>query len=199
MNEKRAATLLGVASVLTLATIGFLGWRLYALSQGPSQEELAQQARASRQVTASTAQEGIDALLAMTLPDLQGKPQPFAQWQGKVRVINYWASWCPPCVEEMPLFSHLHEKYAAAGVQFVGVGMDETDKMLTFVARSPVSYPLLAGGPNPSGVPGLTVRGLPYTVVVDRDGKVLLSIYGGVKENDLVPLLDRLTATPQKG
>ncbi len=192
MNEKKAALLLGVTSVLTLATVGFLGYRMVGMTQIPSQEELAKQAKASRQVTTETAQAGIDALLKMTLPDLQGVPQALAQWNGKIRVINYWATWCPPCVEEMPFFSRLQERYAAQGVQFVGIGMDETAKMQAFVQKTPVSYPLLVGGTESNGNPALTLRGMPYTVVLDREGKVAFSIYGGVKENELEPVLSRL-------
>jgi len=193
MNEKKAMALLGFTSVLTLVTVGFLGYRLYTQSQIPTQDELAQQARASRQVSSETAQANIDALQQVTLVDLDGKPQPFAQWAGKVRVFNYWATWCPPCVEEMPMLSRLQSQYAAKGVQFVGIGMDEVDKMRTFVRQSPVSYPLLVGVTRPSDNPGLTVRGMPYTVVVDRAGKVAFSLYGAVKEADLDPLLSRLT------
>ena len=193
MNEKNASLLMGVTSVLTLVTVGFLGYRLYGLSQQPSQEELAQQARASRQVGPEAAQAGADALLAMTLPDLDGRPQPLVQWRGKVLVINYWASWCPPCIEEMPMFSRLHERHATAGVQFVGIGMDETEKMLAFVKKSPVSYPLLAGGTNPGGNPALTVKGLPYTVVLGRDGKVAFSRYGSVDEATLEAQLRQLS------
>lgn len=193
MNEKKAALLLGVTSVLTVATVGFLGYRLYTQSQMPSQDELAQQARAGRQVTAEAAQANIEALLKVTLPDLDGRPQPFAQWDGKVRVINYWATWCPPCIEEMPMFSRLQEQFAAQGVQFVGIGMDEVDKMQAFVKKMPVSYPLLVGVTRPSENPGLTVRGMPYTVVLDRNGKVALSLYGGIKEGELEPLLRQLT------
>ena len=185
MNEKKAA-------LLTLATVGFLGYRMVGMTQIPSQEELAKQAKASRQVTTETAQAGIDALLKMTLPDLQGAPQALAQWNGKIRVINYWATWCPPCVEEMPFFSRLQERYAAQGVQFVGIGMDETAKMQAFVQKTPVSYPLLVGGTESNGNPALTLRGMPYTVVLDREGKVAFSIYGGVKENELEPVLSRL-------
>lgn len=185
MNDKRATMLLGVSSVLTLVTVGYLGYRLYAQSQGPSQEELAQQVRASRQVSSDTAQTGADALLALTLNDLAGKPQPIAQWNGKVRVINYWASWCPPCVEEMPAFSRLQERYAAQGVQFIGIGMDEVEKMQAFVQKTPVAYPLLVGVTSRSDNPGLSVRGLPYTVVLDRSGKVVFSLYGSVKESEL--------------
>lgn len=193
MNEKHAATLLGVASVLTLATVGYLGYRMYAQSQMLSQEDLAQQARASRQVSGDAAQTGADALLALTLTDLQGKPQPFAQWQGKVRVINYWATWCPPCVEEMPMFSRLQERFAAQGVQFIGIGMDEIEKMQAFVQKSPVAYPLLVGVTSRSDNPGLMVRGMPYTVILDRAGKVAFSLYGGIKESELEPVLRQLT------
>ena len=193
MNEKKATMLLGFASVATLATVAFLGYRLYVQSQGPSQEELQQQARASRQVSGETAQANIEALLKVTLNDLDGKAQPFGQWNGKVRVINYWATWCAPCVEEMPMFSRLQTTYAAKGVQFIGIGMDEIEKMQAFVRKTPVGYPLLVGVTRPSENPGLTVRGMPYTVVLDRDGKVAFSLYGAVKEADLAPLLARLT------
>ena len=193
MTPRNAVVLLGVSSALTLATVGYLGYRLYAQSQGPSQEELAQQVRASRQVGNDVAQTAIDALLALTLNDLQGKPQPFAQWNGRVRVINYWASWCPPCVEEMPMFARLQERFGAQGVQFVGIGMDEPERMLEFLKKSPVNYPLLVGVTGRSDNPGLTVRGLPYTVVLDGGGKVVLSVYGGIKEEDLEPLLRKLT------
>lgn len=192
MNEKKATALLGVASMLTLATVGFLGYRLYGQSRMPTQDELAQQARASRQVSSETAQTNIEALLKVTLADLTGKPQPFAQWDGKVRVFNYWATWCPPCIEEMPVFSRLQERHAAKGVQFIGIGMDEVEKMQTFANKTPVSYPLLVGVTGPSENPGLTVRGMPYTVVLDREGKVAFSLYGAVKEADLEPLLKRL-------
>lgn len=193
MNEKKATMLLGFASFATLATVAFLGYRLYAQNQGPSPEELQQQARASRQVSGETAQANIEALLKVTLSDLDGKPQPFAQWEGKVRVINYWATWCPPCIEEMPMFSRLQATYAAKGVQFIGIGMDEVEKMQAFARKTPVGYPLLVGVTRPSENPGLTVRGMPYTVVLDRDGKVAFSLYGAVKEADLAPLLARLT------
>lgn len=193
MKERHASLLMGVTSVLTLVTVGFLGYRLYGLSQQPSPEDLAQQARASRQVVPEAAQTGVDALLAMTLPDLDGRPWQLSQWRGKVLVLNYWASWCPPCIEEMPMFSRLHERYVAAGVQFVGIGMDETEKMQAFVRKSPVSYPLLVGGTSPRGNPGLTVRGLPYTVVLGRDGKVAFSRYGSVDEATLESQLRQLS------
>ncbi|MCP5269168.1 MAG: TlpA family protein disulfide reductase [Zoogloeaceae bacterium] len=192
MKENRVIWLVGATSVLTLVSIGYLGYRIYGMSQLPSQEELAAQARMARQVAPEAAQAGIDALLAMNFTDLAGQPQPFAQWKGKVLVLNYWASWCKPCVEEMPMLSRVAEQFAAKGVQFVGVGLDETEKMQAFTNKTPVSYPLLAAGASPNGALGLTVRGLPYTVVLGRDGKVAYSVYGGIKEADLTPVLEKL-------
>lgn len=192
MKQQHIVWLAGVTSALTLATIAFLGYRVYGYTQQPSQEALLEQARLSRQVSSDTAQVGVDALLAMTLPDLDGRPWLLSQWKGKVLVINYWASWCPPCVEEMPMFSRLHGQYAAQGVQFVGIGLDETEKMQAFAKANAIAYPLLAAGTNPNGSPALTVRGLPYTVVLGRDGKVAFSRYGSVDEATLAPLLRSL-------
>jgi thiol-disulfide isomerase/thioredoxin len=177
------------AIVMALASVGWVALRVVDARRTPLVTELAQQARAAREVAPDTAQVGADALLAMMLPDLDGKPQALAQWRGKLLVLNYWASWCPPCIEEMPLFSQLHTQHAARGVQFVGIGLDETEKMRAFAAKTPVSYPLLAGGTAGSGTPGLSVRGLPYTVIVGRDGKVLFSRYGRVDAATLEPFL----------
>lgn len=197
MNEKKAIWLLGITSILTVITVGFLGYRIYMHLQMPSQDELNQAARIARQVTPEAAQESIDALLATTLTDLAGVPQPFDQWQAKLRVINYWATWCPPCIEEMPMFSRLHEQFAAQGVQFIGIGMDEPEKMRAFLAKTPVSYPVLVGVTGRSDNPGLSLRGMPYTVVLDRSGKVALSLYGGIQEGELAPLLRELLAKDQ--
>jgi thiol-disulfide isomerase/thioredoxin len=195
MKQQHVAWLLGGTTVLTLASIGFLGYRLYSFNQQPSQAALEAQARLSRQASPEAAQAQADALLAMTLPDLDGRLQPLSQWRGKVLVINYWASWCTPCVEEMPLLSRLNTKYADRGVQFIGIGLDEIAKMAAFVKTTSVSYPLLVGGINPAGQSGLTVKGLPFTLVLNSGGKVEFSQYGRVDDAMLEPVLQRLTAT----
>ena len=65
------------------------------------------------------------ALYAATFPDVQAKQQPLKQWQGKVAIINFWATWCPPCREEMPELSDLYEKYKDKGVMVIGISTDE--------------------------------------------------------------------------
>lgn len=150
---------------------------------------------ASAQPSVAQAQAAADALLTLTLPDLSGREQAFAQWRGKILVANFWASWCAPCLEEMPAFSRLHQRYAAQGVQFIGIGLDDAEKMRAFVAMTPVSYPLLVADPLGSAThPGLQVRGLPYTLVIDRNGRLASSRLGRLDEAILEATLQGLLA-----
>ena len=131
------------------------------------------------------------AIFALNLPDLGGRPQPVAQWRGKVLVVNYWASWCKPCVDEMPAFSRMNSRYASQGVQFVGIGLDDAGKLAAFVRTTPVSYPVLVASPA-EPTPGLQVKGLPYTVVIGRDGRIEMTRLGRMDEESLEPVLRRL-------
>ncbi|MCO5097587.1 MAG: TlpA family protein disulfide reductase [Rhodocyclaceae bacterium] len=112
-------------------------------------------------------------LLALTLPDLNGQPQSLAQWKGKVLVINFWATWCAPCREEMPEFSRISAKYALNGVQFVGISIDSADKVAEFQKEMQISYPLLIGNLDSldlSGDLGNRAKALPFTVILRPDG-----------------------------
>ena len=131
-------------------------------------------------------------LLATRLNDSAGKPQAIAQWQGKTLVINFWATWCPPCREEMPSFSRLQSKYAANGVQFVGIALDTADNVIKFSLQQPVSYPLLIADREGSELTrqlGNASLGLPYTVVLGPAGDVRMARLGRVSESELDALL----------
>ncbi len=194
MKQENALLLAVVAGVLTMATVGLLAYRLASQSGLPSGDSIPPALRAAPQPTAEQAQAEVDAIMALTLDDLDGHRQALAQWRGKVLVVNYWASWCKPCVEEMPALSRLQERYAAQGVQFVGIGIDEVDNMRRFVKATPVTYPLLVGPREASETPGLQVKALPYTVVIGRDGRFASSRLGRLDEEKLQPILDRLIA-----
>lgn len=190
MKQETALRVAIAAGVASLLTVGLLGYRLFnhsALETDVPPPGLS----SSLQQTPEAAQAAADAVLALTLPDLEGRPQPLAQWRGKILVLNYWASWCKPCVEEMPAFSRLNSHYAAWGVQFAGIGLDDVEKMRDFSSATPVSYPLLAAAAG-STTPGLQVKGLPYTVVIGRDGRVEASRLGRMDEAALEQVLRRL-------
>lgn len=193
MKQQHALGLAMAAAVATLATIGWLGYRLFEQSRLPA-TALPADLISSQQLTPEEGQAAADAVMTLTLPDLAGHPQAVAQWRGKVLVVNYWASWCAPCVEEMPAFSRLQEQYAAEGVQFVGIGVDELENMRTFSKARPVAYPLLAATPAISQTPGLQVKGLPYTLIIGRDGQIEGSRLGRLDETRLASILQRLTS-----
>ena len=130
----------------------------------------------------------VKALRMLSLPDLNGSQQAMAQWNGKILVINYWASWCAPCKEEMPAFSRLYDKHVSNGVQFVGISIDSPDKVRQFQKDSPVTYPLLLGSMDTmqvvSGL-GNPMQGLPFTVILDRQGEVHSTKLGRFSETVL--------------
>ena len=129
------------------------------------------------------------------LTDLNGQPQNFAQWRGKVLIVNYWATWCQPCREEMPGFSRLQDKYRDKGVQFVGISSDPPDKIIEFNKTTPVSYPLLIGDigiMESSAKLGNTRQGLPFTALFDRDGRLSATKLGRLSEPELERQLKEL-------
>ena len=190
MNERTALRLAVAAGVATLLTAGVLGYRQLSHT-GPESAGRPPGLISSQGLTPEEAAVAVDAIFALNLPDLDGRPQPLAQWRGKVLVVNFWASWCKPCVDEMPALSRLNSHFAPLGVQFVGIGVDDAEKLAAFIRTTPVSYPVLVA--SPAGMtPGLQVRGLPYTVVIGRDGRSAMARLGRVDEGSLEPVLRRL-------
>ncbi len=113
--------------------------------------------------------------MALTLPDLEGKTQALSQWRGKVLVANFWATWCPPCKEEMPEFSRISDKYASNGVQFIGISIDSAEKVAAFQKDVGVSYPLLISSLETLDLStdlGNRAKALPFTVILRSDGSV---------------------------
>jgi thiol-disulfide isomerase/thioredoxin len=120
--------------------------------------------------------------------DLQGRPLSLQQWSGKVMVVNFWATWCPPCREEMPGFSRLQKKYAANGVQFVGIGVDDADKIQQYQKEFPVDYPLAVAELDAMGLTaelGNATEGLPFTVFIDRTGRLHSAKVGRMSEPEV--------------
>lgn len=188
---KQALGLAVTAGVATLATIGWLGYRLIEQNRMPV-NDIPSALISSQQLSPAQEQAQADAVMGLTLPDLDGRPQAIAQWRDKILVVNYWASWCAPCVEEIPAFSRLQRQYAAQGVQFVGIGIDNVENMQAFVKATPISYPLLVADPAASQMPGLQIKGLPFTLVIGPDGRVKSSRLGRLDESRLNSILQRL-------
>lgn len=118
-----------------------------------------------------------------TLPDLDNVTHNSHEWDGKVVILNFWAAWCPSCRKETPTFVELQEKYAQAGVQFVGVAIDKKDAVQDFMDTYGVNYPMLIGEDNAIKVAkeyGDRFGALPFTVIINRQGKIHLAHRGGM-------------------
>jgi Peroxiredoxin len=137
------------------------------------------------------------ALLALVLPDADGHPQPLSQWRGKVLVVNFWATWCAPCREEMPQLVAAQSRDGAKGVQFVGIAVDDVDKVRAFSNDIKLNYPALIGGYGAielSKALGNELSALPFTIVLDRDGRVAHTQLGPLKPAKLDRLLAELVS-----
>lgn len=147
---------------------------------------------------AAPAATAVGALMQMSLPDTEGKPRKMSEWQGKTVLLNFWATWCPPCVSEMPELVQLQKDLAGKNLQVLGIGIDSQSNIRDFGSKHQISYPLLVGGMEGTAVSkqfGNDTGGLPFTVLITPDGKVQKTYMGRLDMQkvraDLAPLLAR--------
>jgi len=110
-----------------------------------------------------------------SLPDMSGTVRNSHEWDGKVVILNFWATWCPPCRKETPMFVEMQEQYGATGLQFIGIAIDNAEKVQDFMDTYGINYPILIGEDNAIKIAkdyGNRYGALPYTVVIDRNGNI---------------------------
>ena len=132
--------------------------------------------------------EAVAEMMRLRLPDVSGESRSLEQWRDGVLIVNFWATWCGPCRQEIPLLVRFQTKYASKGVQIVGISVDSADKVRQFALEYRVGYPLLIGSfavLDLSRRLGNTASALPYTVVFDRNGKVIRTRLGAITEIEL--------------
>ncbi len=121
------------------------------------------------------------------LMDLHGKPVHLADFRGKAVLLNFWATWCPPCKIEMPWFVDLQKQYGPQGLQIVGVAMDDGDahdKVAKFAQEMGLNYTVLLGNDKVADQYG-GVDALPTTYYIGRDGKIVTRVYGLVSHKEI--------------
>ncbi|MBU1427138.1 MAG: TlpA family protein disulfide reductase [Gammaproteobacteria bacterium] len=139
-------------------------------------------------------------LKSFSLPGLDGVIHNLAEWEGKVIILNFWASWCSPCLFEIRDFVSYQQQYKARGLQIIGVGLDDGTKLRNVQRTLEINYPVLVADPkkntdlmkswgNKSGI-------VPFSVVIDRNGQVVYSQHGPIDrdifDENILPLLDKI-------
>ncbi|MDD1620961.1 MAG: TlpA family protein disulfide reductase [Methylococcaceae bacterium] len=134
--------------------------------------------------------------LDFSFPDTSDKAQAIGQWRGKVLVINFWATWCPPCLTEISEFIKLQAEYQGKGLQFVGIAIEDKQPVLDYLKDINVNYPVLIAGDAGIALTqqlGNVISAVPFTVVVDRAGRIVFRQPGELTpaklREVLVPLL----------
>jgi peroxiredoxin len=114
---------------------------------------------------------------AFTLVDLTGKNVSLSDFKGKVVVLDFWATWCPPCRREIPDFISLQKQYASQGVQIIGIALDEPEKVQAFARDNGMNYPVLLGNDAITAKYG-GIEGIPTTFIIDKTGRIVNKFEG---------------------
>ncbi len=131
----------------------------------------------------------------ITLPDLDGNTRSIAAWRGQIVVLNFWATWCAPCREEIPALQAVDADYRSKGVQIVGIALDSVANSREFVEKLGIAYPILVGdAATLAALPklGNSKGGLPFTLVLDRSGRVARTHLGRIERDALERILGEL-------
>lgn len=136
-----------------------------------------------------------DTLPTFSFPDTEEKTHNISEWQGKTLVINFWATWCQPCLKEIPEFVQLQTQFATKNVQFIGIAIDELPAVARYKTAENMNYPVLIAsewdGFNLSQQLGNTANTVPYTVVVNPAGQIIYRHAGAVKKEDLLSVITK--------
>ena len=155
----------------------------------PARPSMSEPATAPRSATPVQGVRVGELMPSFALPDLDGMPVQFPErFKGKPLLINVWASWCAPCIEEMPELARFAARHADSGPQVVGLALDTPDAVLDFLGNVPVYYPIVieTPGPNDASVKLGNSQGLlPYSVLIDTQGRVLKQKLGPFKAGEI--------------
>lgn len=154
-----------------------------------------------QQTAPATTGPGIAALAVVsypefTLPDITGQERRFSEWQGKHRLVNFWATWCAPCRREIPLLKAFQDAHAADGFQVLGIAVDYPEEVNAYAATAAFNYPVLVGQEDAMSVAeasGIEFIGMPFTMIVAADGEYLSAYVGELHQQQLDRIVEVLT------
>ena len=134
-----------------------------------------------------------------SMRDLEGNIRNITDWKGKVVLLNFWATWCPPCLREIPDFIELQNKYKNSDFQIIGIAIDNIDAVKTFATENAMNYPVIPAETEAIELGqryGNTIGALPYSVFINRNGDVTHTIVGELDKITAEKILTSLNVKP---
>jgi peroxiredoxin len=144
--------------------------------------------------------ETINPIIGKTRPefammDIEGNIRNIKDWDGQIVLLNFWATWCPPCLEEIPDFIEIQQDLDKRGFQIIGIAVDNEENVREFANEMEMNYPVLAGEMEAIELSqryGNTIGGLPFSAIIDKNGKVTHTITGELSRERLISILKQL-------
>jgi len=130
------------------------------------------------------------------LPDVSGTYHELTEWDGKNRILNFWATWCAPCRREIPLLKAFQDEQGGNGFQVIGIAVDFPEPVAHYAEAAEFNYPILVGEQDAMAVAessGVEFVGLPFTMFITSDGELLSAYIGELHQSHLDIIVDVMT------